>query len=69
MTSRRQPNRCPPNLGGHLSLPRPSVDAYCEPLGFGCPDFADVSIWRQAARGFELAAMVVGIDEVVEVRG
>jgi hypothetical protein len=41
----------------------------CEPFGFCCPYFADVFVWREAAQCLEASAVVVGVDEVVEVSG
>jgi hypothetical protein len=36
-------------------------------LRFGCPDFADVFVGRQASQRFKPTTIVVGIDEVVEM--
>lgn len=40
-----------------------------EPFGFGCPDFADVFVWRESTERFEAAPVVVCVDEVAEVGG
>lgn len=37
-------------------------------MGSACPAFADVFVGREAAQGLEAACIVVGIEEVVEVR-
>jgi len=44
------------------------VRVKCKPFGIGCPDFADVFVAGEATQGFEAAAVIVGIGEVVEVR-
>jgi hypothetical protein len=38
-----------------------------EPFGFGCPDFADVFVRREAAEGLQAPAEIVSADEVCEV--
>lgn len=38
----------------------------CESFGLGCPDFADIVEGREALERFETAALIVGVDEVVE---
>ena len=43
------------------------VRVECESFGFACPDFADVFEGREALEGLETAAIIVGVDEVVEV--
>ena len=40
-----------------------------ESFRFICPYFAGVFVWGEALQGFEPAAIIVGVDEVVEVCG
>lgn len=40
----------------------------CESLPLDCPDFADVFEGREALEPLEAAAIIVGVDQVVEVR-
>jgi hypothetical protein len=39
-----------------------------ESIRLGCPDFADVLVWREATEGLEPSRKVVGGEEVCEVR-
>ena len=40
-----------------------------EAIWLGCPAFADVFVWREATQGLQSAPVIVGVDEVAEVRG
>ena len=38
-----------------------------EAVGLICPAFADVFVWSEAAQGLQAPAVIVCVDEVVEV--
>lgn len=39
----------------------------CESFGLDCPDFAEVFVGGEPLEGFETPAIIVSVDEVVEV--
>ena len=39
----------------------------CKPFRLGCSDFADVFVGCQAAQGLQPSAVIIGVDEVLEM--